>query len=81
MPTREEAEAMANAILAAHKAERPAAASTTGARAPGLLKYFLIAGFAVGAIVAALPSHNALVGGVIGLAVAGCVGAIAARRG
>ena len=79
MPSKEEAEAMADAILAAHRS-KPGASAPTRAPAGGLLKYFLIAGFASGAVVAAVPSHNVLMGGVIGLAIAGCVGAIVARR-
>jgi hypothetical protein len=76
MPTREEAEAMADAILSAHKGrDRPEAPATTG----GSIKSFLVAGFAAGAIVAALPFHNFIVGGIIGLAIAGVTGAIAAR--
>ena len=77
MPTREEAEAMADAILAAHKGrDRPEApATTTGAG----IKAFLVAGFAAGAVVGALPNHNWIIGGIIGLAIAGVAGAIATR--
>ncbi|HXU50583.1 MAG TPA: hypothetical protein VN789_00950 [Casimicrobiaceae bacterium] len=79
MPSKEEAEAMADAILAAHRT-KPGAGAPARAPGKGLLKYFLIAGFASGAIAAALPAHNFLIGGVVGLAIAGCVGAIVARR-
>ncbi|HEY7905092.1 MAG TPA: hypothetical protein VIH36_16700 [Casimicrobiaceae bacterium] len=77
MPTREEAEAMADAILAAHKGrDRPEATAT--AMGAGI-KAFLVAGFAAGAVVGALPNHNWIIGGIIGLAIAGVTGAIAAH--
>jgi hypothetical protein len=79
MPSKEEAEAMADAILAAHRTTSSDAAPARAAGS-GLLKYFLIAGFAAGAIVGALPSRNVLIGGIVGLAIAGCIGAIVARR-
>ncbi len=81
MPTREEAEAMADAILAAHKGrDRPEAPATATATAMGAgIKAFLVAGFAAGAVVGALPNHNWIIGGIIGLAIAGVTGAIAAH--
>lgn len=79
MPTKEEAEAMAEAILAAHRTNEGRAAPAR-AQASGVLKYFLVAGFVAGAVVGALPSRNLLVGGIIGLAIGGIVGAIVARR-
>ncbi|HEV8501524.1 MAG TPA: hypothetical protein VGR63_08095 [Casimicrobiaceae bacterium] len=76
MPTREEAEAMADAILAAHKGrDRPEASAPTG----GSIKAFLVAGFAAGAIVALLPIHQFVIGGLVGLGIAGVTGAIAVR--
>lgn len=79
MPTREEAEAMADAILAAHRTNASADAPTR-APASAVVKYFLVAGFFAGAIVATLPSRNFLVGGIIGLAIGGVVGGLVARR-
>jgi hypothetical protein len=83
MPTREEAEAMADAILAAHKGrDRPEAPATATATATAMgagIKAFLVAGFAAGAVVGALPNHNWIIGGIIGLAIAGVTGAIAAH--
>ena len=43
------------------------------------IKAFLVAGFAAGAVVGALPNHNWIIGGIIGLAIAGVTGAIAAH--
>jgi hypothetical protein len=82
MPTKEEAEAMAEAILAANRKSAGASSTRDGGGGGGNagIRWFLLAGFVAGAIVAVLPSHNLFMGGVVGTALAGVIGALATRR-
>ena len=79
MTTREEAEAKANAILAAHRQPDRAAVATGTVRKPFMWRSFLLAGFLAGAVAAVLPAHSFILGGIVGLALAGVVAVIASR--
>lgn len=66
--SKEEAEQMASAILAAHRSpDRTANAQRT----PAKWKLYPICGLFTGAIVATLPSHSWVIGGLVGLAIGG----------
>ncbi len=78
MPTKEEAEAMADAILAAHA--RPASRAPAGVREPlPGSRLFLVAGVLSGAIAGAMPAHSWLPGALVGFAFAAIAGFIARR--
>ncbi len=93
MPSKEEAEAMADAILAAARkssgrsprARDTTAASTridsdsTGVRTPWAAT--VITGILTGGIVASLPSHRLVLGALVGLVIAAAVAVIANRLG
>jgi hypothetical protein len=79
MTTREEAEAKADAIMAAHRQPVRAPASGGAAQKPFMWRSFLVAGFLAGAVAAVLPAHSFIIGGIVGLALAGVVAVIASR--
>ena len=83
MPTKEEAEQMAEAILAAARKpgrsrERAPAQGDAKAAAPGSA-LFVAAGALSGAIAAALPAHSWIIGAIIGISFAAIAGFIARR--
>jgi hypothetical protein len=87
MPSKEEAERMADAILAAHRQSSKSSRARGPAESPGVhtgsaparWPALVATGGLTGAIAAVLPSHSALVGLLVGLLIAGCVGVIAQR--
>lgn len=93
MRSKEEAERMADAILAAHKqAARPGRATrrSGGAELPSIVERaplparwpsIVIAGAATGLVVGMLPTHSAVVGALVGVLIAACIAVIAARFG
>ncbi|MBS0320897.1 MAG: hypothetical protein JSR18_10190 [Proteobacteria bacterium] len=77
--TKEEAEAMADAILAAHRAGDNKPVSGAATARPARWTAFLIAGFVAGGLGAVLPAHSFVLGGIVGLAIAGVVAFLASR--
>ena len=72
--SKEEAEQMASAILAAHRS--PARAPIVQRR-PAHWKRYLACGISTGVVVAVLPSHHWLIGALVGLAIGGITALIA----
>ncbi len=77
--TKEEAEAMADAILAAHRAADNGPAGSRANPRPARWTAFLIAGFVAGGLAAVLPAHSFILGGIVGMAIAGVVAFLASR--